>query len=67
MLNGQYDFWFEATYAASSQPGAAAFWTAVSGSLNTLAAPVGLANATQLAAKGSFKKDGLTCKMAVGN
>lgn len=67
MLNGQYDFWFEATYAASSQPGAADFWTAVSGSLNTLAAPVGLANATQLAAKGSFKKDGLTCKMAVGN
>jgi hypothetical protein len=67
MLNGQYDFWFEATYVSSSAPGAAAFWGALSTGLNTLAAPVGLINAAQLAASGSFKKSGKTCQLGVGN
>jgi hypothetical protein len=67
MLNGQYDFWFEATFAASSQPGAAAYWTALSGALNTLTAPIGLINAAQLSAPGSFKKGGATCQLPVGN
>jgi hypothetical protein len=65
--NGSYDFFFEATYASSGQPGADAFWTAVSGSLNTLPAPVGLLNAAELAASTAFAKGGNSCQLATGN
>jgi hypothetical protein len=67
MLNGQYDFWFETTYVSSGLAGADTFWAQLSTGLNTLAAPVGLINAAQLAAPGNFKKNGKTCQLGVGN
>jgi hypothetical protein len=67
MLNGAYDFWFEATFVSAGSASANAFWTALSGSLNTLTAPIGLINRAQLEAAGNFKKSGASCSYSVGN
>lgn len=64
MKNGTYDFFFETTYSGGT-PAGEAFWTTVSAALNTLPAPVGLVNATDLAA--GYTKGGLTCSGAVSN
>ncbi|MDH4391507.1 MAG: hypothetical protein QE285_08795 [Aquabacterium sp.] len=64
MKNGTYDFFFEAT-SAGGTPAGDAFWTAMNSALNTLAAPVGLVNATDLAA--GYTKGGLTCSGSVSN
>lgn len=65
--NGGYDFWFEATYASSTAPGAAAYWTAVASSLNSLPAPIGLLNAADLASSTGYAKGGASCQLGVGN
>ena len=64
MKDGSYDFYFETTYSGGT-PAGNAFWATVSNALNTLAAPVGLVNATDLAA--GFSKGGLTCQSSVSN
>jgi hypothetical protein len=58
MKNGTYDFFFEVTYSGGSAAGNA-FWATVSSALNTLPAPVGLINNTDLSA--GFNKGGNTC------
>lgn len=65
--NGSYDFWFEATFASSGAPGAAAYWTAVASSLNSLPAPIGLLNAADLSAADGYAKGGASCQLGVGN
>lgn len=64
MKNGTYDFFFETTYSGGT-PAGEAFWAAMAPALNTLAAPVGLVNATDLGA--GFTKGGLTCAAATTN
>ncbi len=58
LVNGSYDFYFESVYAGGSTDGNN-FWGTVTGQLNTLAAPVGLVNSTQLS--GGFNKGGASC------
>jgi hypothetical protein len=58
MKNGTYDFFFEVTYSGGNAAGNA-FWATVSSALNTLPAPVGLINNTDLSA--GFNKGGNTC------
>jgi len=62
--SGAYDFYFETTYSGGNATGNG-FWSVVSGRLNTLPAPVGLINATDLGA--GFAKGGLTCQASVSN
>jgi hypothetical protein len=64
LKNGSYDFFYETTYAGGT-PAGEAFWQVVSGALNTLAAPVGLVNASDLGA--GYTKSGQTCIGAVSN
>ena len=64
MKNGTYDFYFETVYVGGN-PANNAFLATVSGALNTLAAPVGLVNRTDLAA--GFNKGGLTCLPSSSN
>jgi len=64
MKNGTYDFYFETVYVGANAP-ARAFLATVSGALNTLPAPVGLVNSTDLAA--GFSKAGLTCLPSSSN
>jgi len=64
VINGSYDFYFESKVATGSAAGAAGFWGAVTGSLNTLAAPVGLLNAADLA---GFNKAGNACQYNSSN
>lgn len=59
VINGSYDFYFESKVAPGSAAGSSAFWGAVTGTLNTLAAPVGLLNATDL---GAYNKGGNACQ-----
>jgi hypothetical protein len=58
MKNGTYDFYFETTYSGGNAANNA-FWATVSSALNTLAAPVGLVNNTDLSA--GYNKGGNTC------
>jgi hypothetical protein len=53
--NGSYDFYFESKFV----PASSAFWPVVASALNTLAAPVGLLNSTDLA---SYYKAGNACQ-----
>lgn len=64
MKNGTYDFFFETTYSGGTAAGEA-FWAAMAPALNTLAAPVGLVNATDLGT--GYNKGGLTCSAATSN
>jgi hypothetical protein len=57
--NGSYDFYFESRVASAAAPAAASFWSAVTGSLNTLSAPAGLLNAADLSA---FNKSSQACQ-----
>jgi len=57
--NGSYDFFVESKVAVGSVAGAANFWSAVTNSLSTLSAPVGLLNATDLA---GYNKGNNTCQ-----
>ena len=61
---GNYDFYFETTYSGGGAVGNA-FWTRVSTALNTLAAPVGLINNTDLGA--GYNKGGSTCLQSSSN
>lgn len=58
MKAGAYDFYFEVTYSGGSAANNG-FWAVVSGALNTLPAPVGLVNNTDLQA--GYNKGGNTC------
>lgn len=62
--NGGYDFYFESKVVPGSAAGASTFWSAVTGALNTLAAPVGLLNATDLA---GYSKGGNACQSNSSN
>jgi len=62
--NGSYDFFVESKVAVGSVAGAANFWSAVTGSMSTLAAPVGLLNASDLA---SYNKGNNTCQFNSAN
>lgn len=64
MRSGKYDFYFETTYSGGTAAGNA-FWQVVSSALNTLPAPVGLVNATDLGA--GFSKGGKTCAVSASN
>ena len=64
VVNGGYDFYFESAVAPGSAAGASTFWSAVTGTLNTLAAPVGLLNASDL---GGFNKGGNACQANATN
>jgi len=59
VINGSYDFYFESKVAPGSAAGSSAFWSAVTGTLNTLPAPVGLLNAADL---GAYNKGGNACQ-----
>jgi hypothetical protein len=59
VINGSYDFYFESKVVPGSAAGSSAFWGAVTGTLNTLAAPVGLLNAADL---GAYNKGGNACQ-----
>jgi hypothetical protein len=59
VINGSYDFYFETKVVPGTAAGASAFWSAVTSSLNTLSAPVGLLNAADLA---GFNKGGNACQ-----
>jgi hypothetical protein len=62
--NGSYDFFVESKVAVGAATGAANFWSAVTGSMSTLAAPVGLMNASDLA---SYNKGNNTCQFNISN
>jgi hypothetical protein len=64
MKNGTYDFYFETVYVGANAA-SNAFLATVSNALNTLPAPVGLVNSTDLAA--GFNKGGLTCLPSASN
>lgn len=64
VVNGSYDFFFESKVVPGSAAGAATFWAAVTGTLNTLAAPVGLLNSTDLT---GFNKAGFACQANASN
>lgn len=64
VTSGAYDFYFESKVAAGSAAGATDFWSAVTGSLNTLAAPVGLLNSSDL---GTYNKGGAACQYNSSN
>jgi hypothetical protein len=55
---GRYNFVFESVYSGGNAAGNA-FWATVAGSLNSLAAPAGLINATDLSS--TFNKGGGAC------
>lgn len=57
--NGSYDYYFESRVVPGPAAGASTFWSAVTGTLNTLPAPVGLLNATDLTA---YNKGGNACQ-----
>jgi hypothetical protein len=59
VINGSYDFYFESKVAPGTAAGSSAFWSAVTGKLNTLPAPVGLLNAADL---GTYNKGGTACQ-----
>lgn len=61
---GTYDFFFETTYSGGTAANNA-FWATVSNALNTLPAPVGLINNTDLSA--GYNKGGLTCLPSSSN
>ena len=56
--NGTYDFYYESVFVGGSVAGNA-FWTTVSGALNTIAAPVGLIENATLTT--GYTKGGLAC------
>jgi hypothetical protein len=64
LRNGTYDFYYESVYMGGSAAGNA-FWTTVSAALNSLTLPVGLVNASQLAA--GYNKAGLSCLGSASN
>ncbi len=64
VTSGAYDFYFESKVAVGPAAAASGFWSAVTGSLNTLAAPVGLLNAADLA---TYSKGGGACQYNAGN
>lgn len=61
---GAYDFFFESKVVSSGNAGAADFWSAVTGALNTLALPVGLLNADDLS---TYNKAGNACQNSSSN
>jgi hypothetical protein len=61
---GRYNFAFESVYMGGTAAGNA-FWSTVSTSLNSLPAPAGLINATDLAA--TYSKAGSACQAWVAN
>jgi hypothetical protein len=60
LKDGSYSFYFELTYTGNNS-----VLGAIASSLNTLAAPVGLVNAADLAA--GYNKGGLTCQGSSSN
>ena len=60
LKDGSYGFYFELTYTGNNS-----VLGAIASSLNTLAAPVGLVNAADLAA--GYNKGGLTCQGSSSN
>jgi len=62
--NGTYDFYYESVFVGGSVAGNA-FWTTVSGALNTIAAPVGLVNNATLTT--GYTKGGLACNASGSN
>lgn len=64
MKDGTYDFYFELTYSGGNAANNA-FWSVVSGALNTLPAPVGLVNNADLSA--GYNKGGNTCLPSSSN
>lgn len=64
MKNGSYDFYFETTSMGGNATGDA-FWAVVNGALNTLPAPVGLVNNSDLSS--GYTKTGSTCAGSSSN
>lgn len=62
--NGSYDLYFESKVVPGNAAGASTFWSAVTTSLSSLAAPVGLLNASDLA---GYAKGGNACQSNASN